>query len=252
MNFLRPIVVLLAVPLTTGCASLVEGSAPSLRFASARSATWSSTSEDASLVGGRLPLAVDRGVAVDVDQENRLVKDRIRSAASADLAASTQVIVVPGFATPVQTEELHARAKDRLEMALEEYERTGALAILVSGGNVHPPGTPFNEALEMKRYLLSRGVPEDRIAVEPFARNSTTNLRNAGRFMLATGLERALIVTDRGQSFYFGWPIVSTFHVRSLIKHGYVVGSLTRESSTLTRFEPSTSVLARGDDPLDP
>ena len=44
--------------------------------------------------------------------------------------------------------------------------------------SVHPDDTPFNEAWEMRSFLLQHGVPEDMIVGDFYARHTTTNLRN--------------------------------------------------------------------------
>jgi hypothetical protein len=67
--------------------------------------------------------------------------------------------------------------------------------VLVSGGSVHPAGTPLNEALMLREYLLDHGASEEQILVEPHARHTTTNLRNAGRMLRSLGLHSALVVT---------------------------------------------------------
>lgn len=61
--------------------------------------------------------------------------------------------------------------------------------IVVSGGRVHPYKTSIVEALEMKRYLMEiLGIPEKAIIIEPHARHTTTNLRNASRLLLKYGI----------------------------------------------------------------
>lgn len=82
--------------------------------------------------------------------------------------------------------------------------------IVVSGGNVHPNRTPFNEATEMKRLLTEQhGIPAEHILIEPHARHTTTNLRNNARLLFAAGFptERpSLIVTDPMTALYIGSP----------------------------------------------
>jgi hypothetical protein len=111
------------------------------------------------------------------------------------------VIIVTGY-TPsdlkTPTPGVHPVAKQRLEDALTAYKRGDAPFILVSGGNVYPRGTPYYEAIEMKRELVRMGAPADAIIVDAQARHSTTNLRNAGRYMLAHGLSRAVIAARGG------------------------------------------------------
>ena len=52
----------------------------------------------------------------------------------------------------------------------------------------------------MRQWLIARGVDPARILVEPCARHTTTNLRNAGRMVLAAGAHEALVVTNGSQT----------------------------------------------------
>jgi DUF218 domain-containing protein len=172
-----------------------------------------------------------------------------------------QVLIVPGF-TPLGAKEpvrMHPEQRARLEQAVQDFRAGLAPFILLSGGNVHPPGTPYHEALEMKRELLGMGVPEERIIVDARARHSTTNLRNAGRYMLDHGLSRALVTTSFGQDFYFSFPGLSTFHHRSRSELGYEVGRLGDEQlgdgidTHHSSFTPAPDVRRVNlRDPLDP
>ncbi|TXK50776.1 YdcF family protein [Pontibacter qinzhouensis] len=70
------------------------------------------------------------------------------------------------------------------EVAAKMYKEGVAPFIVVSGGNVHPYKTPFNEAEEMKKYLVTNlGVPDEAVFIEPHARHTTTNLRNISRMI---------------------------------------------------------------------
>lgn len=112
--------------------------------------------------------------------------------------------------------------------------------------------TPYTEALLAKAYLIERGLSRSAIIVEPCARHSTTNLRNAGRFMLKYHLRTALVVTSADQAFYFSNGLVSSLEPRSRTQLGYVVGDLKGKTTTTVEFAPSDDVLRRGTDPLDP
>jgi hypothetical protein len=167
-------------------------------------------------------------------------------------------LVVPGF-TPrlFWSSGLHPKAVERLERALIDLREGLAPAVIVTGGAVH---SPDNEAVLMRDWLLERGVEAERILVEPHARHSTTNLRNAGRLMLERGARQALVVTSdtpdwrprrRGwrfaeQSYYLGFPWLSTFHIRCLYELGYTVGELDWLEPHHVRFVPSPSVLRPG------
>lgn len=75
-----------------------------------------------------------------------------------------------------------------VEMAARRWHQGVAPFVLLSEGHVHPNRTPYAEAIEMKRRLMSRyGVPEDVIVIDPYARHTTTNLRNATRLLFRMG-----------------------------------------------------------------
>jgi hypothetical protein len=166
------------------------------------------------------------------------------------------LIVIPGY-TPVDAKTpfvLTDATRSRLRSGVAALREKDAVGILVTGGNVHPDDTPFNEAWEMRRHLCEAlDIPRDLVVIDPYARHSTTNLRNAGRFLLAYGLPRALIVTDFGQGFYFGAPNLSTFNLRCREELGYDVGTMEPAPwFTRIRYVPSAEVNRVGADPLDP
>jgi len=161
--------------------------------------------------------------------------------------------VVPGYTPRFGWKRgLHDKAIARLELALAALGRGDAPAVIVSGGAVH---SPENEALLMHAWLVARGVEPGRILLEPCARHTTTNLRNAGRLVLAHGARAALVVTsDAGwlprsagwrfaeQAYYLGFPWLSSFHARCLIELGYRVGELTWMDPHHVTFLPSNQV----------
>jgi len=128
--------------------------------------------------------------------------------------------------------------------------------IIVSGAAVH---SQQNEADLMALWLRERGVSPDRIVREREARHTTSNLRNAGRIVLEHGADRALIVTSDGdwlprrrprfswrfaeQSYYVGFPWLSTFHLRCLLEFGHAVGELRWISPMHVEFRPSPRCL---------
>lgn len=169
------------------------------------------------------------------------------------------VIVVPGYTSDSETKALSRIAETRLRIAMQDYRSGRAPFIMVSGGNVHPRGTPFNEAFEMRRYLIANGIPGDAILLEPFATHSHTNLRNAGRLMRQLGLTHAIVVSSGtpliGQSRIFAIP--SSFgggvDVRAHLNFGVGFGSFHAIDPTHTRYTPSVDVdLAIATDPVDP
>src|SRR5262249_26233788 len=127
--------------------------------------------------------------------------------------------------------------------------------ILVSGGYVHPNQTPFAEAIEMKRVLIQDfGVPAEAILVDPHARHTTTNLRNAARILYRYGVpfeRKALIATDVDQSAYIEGQV---FAKRCVDELGYApTRLLARISGFDLEFVPSIESLQIDPaDPLDP
>jgi hypothetical protein len=195
-----------------------------------------------------------RSRGIDLEAENRAV-ERFLATLEPGHAGRYDAVIVPGY-TPLDATapllEIHPIAVERLELARQELAAGTAPVVIVSGGNVHPPDTPVNEALQMKQWLLAHGTAEERIAIDPCARHSHTNLRNAGRFLLIHGLRRALIVTSRDQAMYFGQPRSSSFDGRCLADFGYVVGDLRAVDGNRVSFIPSGRVMERGPDALDP
>jgi hypothetical protein len=169
------------------------------------------------------------------------------------------LIIVTGY-TPLDAREpvrLHPIARERIDDASRSFRARHAPFILTTGGAVHPEGTPYCEAVEMKRELVALGVAADRVVTEPRARHSTTNLRNAGRFMLAHGLTRGLVVAGGGwlvfnQAWYFAHPELSSFNRRCRRELGYVVGTLRKVDAARVAFTPAPECQRPGPDPLDP
>lgn len=116
------------------------------------------------------------------------------------------IILVPGHGPEQSWVSLSPLAKIRNELAAKRYREGLAPLIVVSGGNVHPFQTPYNEALEMKKDLIQRlHVPEFAIIIEPHARHTTTNFRNTSRLILRYQIpdnKPALATTDIYQSHY--------------------------------------------------
>ena len=165
------------------------------------------------------------------------------------------LLIVPGVGPEDSATVLSPRSKLHALLAAQRYRRGLAPFILVSGSAVHPRGTRFVEAVEIRRALVERyGIPADRVILEPYARHTTTNLRNATRRMVALGipLDRpTLIVTDAEQSKYIE---SQTFTDRNRAELGYLPGEVGRRLSVFDlEFRPSRLSLRQDPrDPLDP
>ncbi|MBB5711020.1 ElyC/SanA/YdcF family protein [Sphingomonas xinjiangensis] len=125
----------------------------------------------------------------------------------------------------------------------------------MTGGRAHPRATGFVEADEMRAALIDRyKVPAAAIVIEPYARHTTTNLRNATRLLMTMGAplgRDALIVCNPGQSANLASP---QFAARNMAELGYQPGHVGRRMSpTELEFRPSPeSEWIDPRDPLDP
>ncbi len=165
------------------------------------------------------------------------------------------VIVVPGAGNDRPGIRLSAGGKLRDEIAAKRFRDGKAPFLIVSGGFVHPARTEFSEAIEMKHDLIARlGVPADAIIVDPHARHTTTNMRNAARLMFRYGIpleKKALVTSDPGQSQYIENP---AFEKRCLDELGFVPHKLIARTSPfdLEFLAMLDSLHIDPMDPLDP
>jgi hypothetical protein len=162
------------------------------------------------------------------------------------------VIVVPGAGPNDPDTPISAAGRARVALAAEAYHAGKAALILLSGGYVHPAQTRFAEAIEMKKVLLAEyHVPEAAVLVDPHARHTTTNMRNAAREIYRYHIpmdKPALVVSDAAQTGYIaGQP----FADRCLKELGYLPYQIvSRPSQTSLVFLPQIDSLQQ--DPLDP
>lgn len=164
-------------------------------------------------------------------------------------------IVVPGSGNDRPGVRLSPNGTLRDEIAAKRFREGKAPFILVSGGFVHPSQTEYSEAIEMKRDLIARfGIPDAAIIVDPHARHTTTNMRNAARLLYRYAIpfdRKALVSTDPDQSRYIEDPL---FARRCTDELGYVPFRILGRISPLDlEFLPvKESLQADPQDPLDP
>ncbi len=89
-------------------------------------------------------------------------------------------IMEDGTLTPL----LRARADRALEFARMQKEKTGKEIIFVPSGG-QGPDECMTEAEAIKNYLLSRGIPEERILPENESANTQENIANSVRLIAA-------------------------------------------------------------------
>ncbi|MBS1064170.1 YdcF family protein [Gluconobacter wancherniae] len=164
-------------------------------------------------------------------------------------------IIVPGEGPEDPHTQLSALGKFRLTLAVESFNRQLAPFIIVSGGAVHPAHTDFVEAAEMRHFLIERfHIPERNIVIEPYARHTTTNLRNASRYLQIIGAPQnkpALIVTDPRQGDYISSSAFFNRNKAELKCEPGAIGQKITAFSTI--FIPNNDCnLIDPWDPLDP
>jgi hypothetical protein len=164
------------------------------------------------------------------------------------------VIVVPGLGPSDLQTALTEGGRQRATFAAVAYRAHKAPFILVSGGYVHPSQTRFSEAIEMKRALMTDlHIPESAIIVDPHARHTTTNMRNAVREMFRYGIptdKPGLVVSNSGQVA----SIMEAQLPRSLRELGYLPFRIVgKNSDTEAIFLPLIDSLEQDPaEPLDP
>ena len=143
----------------------------------------------------------------------------------------------------------------RTDVAAQLFLQHKAPLLIVSGGHVHPMQTPYCEAIEMKEYLMEKyKILETSILVEPHARHTTTNFRNAARlaFRYQLPTDRTALVTSSED--HITSSTGEGFRTRSLNELGYFpVEFIKRVSPVTAEFKPSVaSLFFDCNDPLDP
>jgi hypothetical protein len=137
-------------------------------------------------------------------RENAAAIRRVRSIRWKDFPYSA--IVVPGYGPELPGWRLAPESRLRNEIAARRFKEHKAPVIIVSGGYVHPNQTQYREALEMKKSLVADfGIPAAAVIIEPHARHTTTNLRNAARLIYRYGIpfqRKILVTTNSFQSAY--------------------------------------------------
>lgn len=107
----------------------------------------------------------------------------------------------------------------------------------------------------MRKALIERfSVPPDAIIVDPLARHTTTNLRNASRLLVGMGApqrQEAVVVSNETHITYVLSPVFKTRNLDALGYMPVVLGRrLSPTSLTFTPDPRSRQVDPR--DPLDP
>ena len=165
------------------------------------------------------------------------------------------LILVPGAGPDTYDRALSEGGMLRCRVAALRYFEGLAPYILVSGGRVHPFKTKYSEAFEMKKFLMETlKVPENAIIMDPHARHTTTNMRNAVRLLYRYGMpveKPCLVSTMRSQSYSISSDAFVNRCMREMNHVPYKLGK--RLSETDVEFYPVLDALhIDADEPLDP
>ena len=142
----------------------------------------------------------------------------------------------------------------RTDVAAQLFRQHKAPLLIVSGGFVHPMQTPYCEAIEMKKYLMEKyKIPATSILVDPHARHTTTNFRNAARLAFRYRIPTDLALVTSSED-HIGSSTKEEFRVRNVNELGYFpVEFIKRISPVEAEFKPSVmSLFFDASDPLDP
>jgi len=185
--------------------------------------------------------------------ENKAAVQNLKNIKWSDYSYS--FILVLGSGGLDLTTRLSPIGARRTDVGAQLFLQHKAPLIIVSGGHVHPMQTPYCEAIEMKKYLMEKyKIPEASILVEPQARHTTTNFRNAARlafrYRIPTG--RTALVTS--SESHIASSTSEDFRTRCQNELGYFpMEFIKRISPVEAEFKPSVvSLFFDANDPLDP
>lgn len=184
--------------------------------------------------------------------ENKAAFDKIKTIKWG--AFKYSVIMVPGAGPEAAAEALSAEGMLRCRLAAIQYQKGLAPFILTSGGKVHPYKTKFCEATEMKKYLMEKlNIPENAILIDPHARHTSTNMRNAVRMIYRYGMpfsKPGITCTTRAQSTMIAVTLIERC-IKELHEAPFKNG--IRLSETEMEFYPAIEALHINPlEPMDP
>ena len=163
-------------------------------------------------------------------------------------------IILPGAGPELKIPVGH-EGKLHCDAAARSYLAGDAPFIIPTGGYCYPFKTTYNEAVEMKKYLMEKyNIPASAIIAEPQARHTTTNIRNSVRLMIRYGIPvdmPSLFVTSMSQTKY---SAADSFDARNMRELGYTPYTRKKQlTNHKIEFYPVIECLHMDPyDPLDP
>lgn len=155
---------------------------------------------------------------------------------------------------PSDSARLSPIGAKRSDVGAQLFLQHKAPLIILSGGHVHPMQTPYCEAVEMKKYVMEKyKIPEANILVDPYARHTTTNFRNAARLAFRYQIPTALALVTSTDS-HIASSSSNEFRTRCIAELGYFPMEFIKQiAPDQAEFKPSVlSLFFDANDPLDP
>ncbi|TLS50751.1 YdcF family protein [Paenibacillus antri] len=104
---------------------------------------------------------------------------------------SRDALIVLGQRT--ENEEIGELLRERLDTAVRLFERHRYRFLILSGGAV---GSERSEAEKMQDYLISRGVPKDKMILETLSRNTVQNIAYCRTLLRRFNLDSCLFISN--------------------------------------------------------
>lgn len=184
--------------------------------------------------------------------ENKAAFQNLKEITWSDYPYSFILVLGSGPGNSARISPIGAR---RADTAAQLFLKHKAPLLILSGGHVHPMQTPYCEAIEMKKYLMEKfKIPESSILIDPYARHTTTNFRNAARLVFRYGIPADLKALVTSSDDHIGTVAKEGFHIRCSKELGYFpMEFITQIAPAEAEFKPSVaSLFFDANDPLDP
>jgi len=184
--------------------------------------------------------------------ENRAAVQNLKKIKWTDYPYSFILVLGSGPSDSARISKIGAQRADQAAQLFLDHK---APLIILSGGHAHPMQTPFCEAIEMKKYVMEKyKIPAESILVDPFARHTTTNFRNAARLVFRYGIPADLKALVTSSADHITYTVKEDFRGRCLKELGYFpLEWITQVSPITAEFKPSVaSLFFDANDPLDP
>lgn len=129
----------------------------------------------------------------------RSMEDRYPSIRYDDAEIVDGIVVLGGMSNTLinQSDRVEFQSSvDRILAGVELLKKGKGQFILITGGSGLILGTGEREAIQLKRWLIRQGIPEEKIIVESESRNTAENAMFTKRILEKQGRKKVLLVTS--------------------------------------------------------